>query len=74
MADRGAFMAINTSLQQMAGGVAAAVGGLIVKQATPHSPLQHFDVVGYILSVVCILNIFMFYRVFRIIDSRKEQR
>lgn len=73
MADRGAFMAINTSLQQMAGGVAAAVGGLIVKQATPNSPLQHFDVVGYILSIVCILNIFLFVRIFRIIESRKLQ-
>jgi predicted MFS family arabinose efflux permease len=73
MADRGAFMAINTSLQQMAGGFAAAVGGLIVKQATPHSPLQHFDTVGYILSVVCIVNIFMFMRIFRIIAARKVQ-
>ncbi|GAA4453402.1 MFS transporter [Rurimicrobium arvi] len=70
MPDRGAFMAINTSLQQMAGGVAAAIAGKIVTQATPKSPLMHFDTVGYILSVVCIINIVMFFRVYRMVQSR----
>lgn len=74
MADRGAFMAVNTSLQQMAGGLAAALGGLIVHQATPSSPLQHFDVVGYILAIVCLLNIFLFVRIFRIVASRKTHQ
>lgn len=34
LADRGAFMSINSSLQQIAGGVAAAAAGMIVKQKT----------------------------------------
>jgi MFS family permease len=32
LADRGAFMSINSSLQQIAGGVAAAAAGMIVQQ------------------------------------------
>jgi len=32
--DRGAFMSINSSLQQIAGGIAAAIGGMIVVQPT----------------------------------------
>ena len=32
MPDRGAFMSINSSLQQIAGGIAAAFAGMIVLQ------------------------------------------
>ncbi|GAC1532139.1 MAG: MFS transporter [Sediminibacterium sp.] len=39
MQDRGAFMSINSSLQQIAGGIAAGVGGMIVVQQTKTSPL-----------------------------------
>jgi hypothetical protein len=38
LADRGAFMSINPSLQQIAGGVAAAAAGMIVKQKTSSVP------------------------------------
>jgi predicted MFS family arabinose efflux permease len=44
-ASRGAFMAVNASLQQFAGGVAAAVAGLIVVQ-TPGGALERYDVLG----------------------------
>src|SRR4030095_16577226 len=44
--DRGAFMSINASVQQMAGGVAAWVAGLIVVQLDNNSPLQHYDILG----------------------------
>jgi predicted MFS family arabinose efflux permease len=52
MQDRGAFMSINSSLQQISGGVAAAIGGLIVKQETPHSPLLHFNWLGYFILII----------------------
>ena len=39
MQDRGAFMSISSSLQQIAGGIAAAVGGMIVVQKNKFSPL-----------------------------------
>src|SRR6187549_3297393 len=51
MQDRGAFMSINSSLQQIAGGIAAAVGGMIVIQKTKTSPLEHYDVLGYVIVV-----------------------
>src|SRR5678816_2294854 len=63
MQDRGAFMSINSSLQQIAGGVAAAVGGMIVVQKTKTSPLQHYDTLGYVIVVIIILNIIQLYRV-----------
>ena len=73
MQDRGAFMSINSSLQQIAGGIAAAVGGMIVVQKTKTSPLQHYDTLGYVIVVIIILNIIQLYRVSNMIKARKHK-
>jgi len=70
--DRGAFMSINSSLQQIAGGIAAGVGGMIVVQQTKTSPLQHYNTLGYVIVVIIILNIIQLYRVSNLIKSRKH--
>ena len=72
MQDRGAFMSINSSLQQIAGGIAAAVGGMIVVQKTKTSPLQHYDVLGYVIVVIIIANIIQVYRVNNLIKAQKS--
>ncbi len=59
MADRGAFMSINASLQQIAGGIAALFAGLIVHQKTPESPLEHYNILGYTIVGITILCIIM---------------
>lgn len=69
MQDRGAFMSINSSLQQIAGGIAAAFGGLIVVQQTKTSPLQRYDTLGYVVAVIIMINIFLVYRVSKIIKG-----
>ncbi len=70
MQDRGAFMSINSSLQQIAGGIAAAVAGTIVVQKTEYSPLEHYDTLGYIVSGITLLSIFLMYRVSRMVKRR----
>ena len=72
MQDRGAFMSINSSLQQIAGGIAAAVGGLIVVQKTKTSPLEHYNTLGYVISVIIIFNIIMVYRMNKIIKAQQH--
>ena len=72
MQDRGAFMSINSSLQQIAGGVAAGVGGMIVVQKTKTSPLLHYNTLGYVIVVIIIINIIMVYRVSKIIKARQH--
>jgi predicted MFS family arabinose efflux permease len=69
MKDRGAFMSINSSLQQMAGGIAAICAGLIVTQPTKHSPLQHYNILGYVVSVVIIVCAFLVFRVSRLVKD-----
>jgi len=63
MEDRGAFMSINSSMQQIAGGVAAAVSGMIVVQKTKFSPIEHYDTVGFVVVAVTLISIFLMYRV-----------
>ncbi|MEO6405432.1 MAG: MFS transporter [Ferruginibacter sp.] len=72
MQDRGAFMSINSSLQQIAGGFAAAIGGMIVVQKTKTSPLQHYNTLGYLIVGIMILNILMVYRVSNIVKARQH--
>jgi predicted MFS family arabinose efflux permease len=71
MKDRGAFMSINSSLQQMAGGIAALVGGSIVLQKTETSPLERFDILGYVVVCVILINILLTYRVFKFVKKNR---
>lgn len=73
MEDRGAFMSINSSLQQIAGGIAAAIGGLVIYQKDKNSPLEHYDSLGILVSVIVLINIFLVYRVHLIIKKRVAQ-
>lgn len=75
MQDRGAFMSINSSLQQIAGGIAAAFAGTIVVQKDKFSPLEHYDTLGYIIIVISFITIFLLYRVSKLVKKNtKESR
>jgi predicted MFS family arabinose efflux permease len=68
--DRGAFMSINSSLQQIAGGIAAAVAGMIVVQKDKFSPIEHYNTVGYVIIVIGCLGVFFVYRVSKIFTGK----
>ena len=72
MQDRGAFMSLNASLQQAAGGLAASVGGLIVTQETKTSPLHHYNTLGYVIVFIIVANIIQAYRVSKLVKSQKH--
>lgn len=60
MPDRGAFMSINSSFQQVSGGVASFVAGLIVTQA-PSGILERYDILGYVVIGSMIIAMAMIY-------------
>ena len=60
MADRGAFMSINSSVQLLAGGIAAKVAGQIVSENLDHS-LVHYDTLCYVVSGTAIITAIMVY-------------
>jgi predicted MFS family arabinose efflux permease len=74
MKDRGAFMSINSSLQQIAGGLAAGVGGLIVFQKDKFSPLEHYNTVGVIVCILSLFGIYAVYRVSKIVKARQAAK
>jgi predicted MFS family arabinose efflux permease len=71
--DRGAFMSINSSLQQIAGGIAAAFAGMIVVQKDKFSPLEHYNTLGFIIIGISILSILLMYRVSKVIKKKTTQ-
>ncbi len=69
-ADRGAYMSINSSLQQMAGGLAAIVAGFIVKQDGKNAPIENFDVLGYIMLGFMLWCLYLVFRVNRLVNTK----
>jgi predicted MFS family arabinose efflux permease len=63
MADRGAYMSVNSSLQQMAGGLAAMFAGLVVVQHSKTSPIENFDILGYVMVAMMIWCLYLVNRV-----------
>ncbi len=72
--DRGAFMSVNSSLQQMAGGIAAKVGGFILIRKDEFSPLGNYDILGYIIVVISIIGIVMLWRVNNLLKKSDTQK
>ncbi|HEV7985064.1 MAG TPA: hypothetical protein VGP20_02785, partial [Steroidobacteraceae bacterium] len=68
-ADRGSYMAVSSSLQQFSGGIAAAVGGLIVVQRADGA-LEHFEVLGYLLTLTTLVSLGMMYLIQRRIEGQ----
>jgi predicted MFS family arabinose efflux permease len=67
-ADRGSYMSISSSIQQISGGIAATVGGLIVTQ-TATGALVDFDIVGYVLVGTTLITLVMMYFINRRITA-----
>ncbi|HEX8015306.1 MAG TPA: MFS transporter [Flavobacterium sp.] len=71
--DRGAFMSINSSLQQIAGGIAAAFAGMIVVQKDKFSPIEHYNTLGFIIIGISILSILLMFRVSKLVKKNAQE-
>ncbi|CAH0997089.1 Purine efflux pump PbuE [Emticicia aquatica] len=58
--DRGAFMSINSSIQQISGGAASALAGVIVTQGS-NGTMQNYPLLGYVVVASMVITIFMLY-------------
>jgi len=73
--DRGAFMSINSSIQQISGGIATFIAGLIVVQKTETSPLENYDMLGYVVIGASLITVMMMYIIHRqVIDGANKQK
>ncbi|WP_276484541.1 MFS transporter [Paraflavitalea pollutisoli] len=67
--DRGAFMSINSSVQQVSGGIAATISGMIIVE-NPDKSLGHFDTVGYVTIAAMLVAAVIMYFVARQVQHK----
>lgn len=67
--NRGAFMAVSASLQQVTGGIASVLAGWIVVEG-PNGVLERFDVVGYIIIGTSLVTLVMMYFIHRHVPEK----
>jgi MFS family permease len=67
---RGGFMSANASVQHIASGLGAYVGGLIITQASPEAPLGRYGYVGWLGAGATVVTLWLAGRV-RIVDDRQ---
>ncbi|MCX2480977.1 MFS transporter [Pedobacter sp. MC2016-15] len=65
--DRGAFMSVNSSIQQIAGGIGAAIAGQVVTQHGQGMPLGNYGILGFTVASFSMLAWFFIYRVDKLV-------
>jgi predicted MFS family arabinose efflux permease len=68
--DRGAYMGINSSVQQISGGIASMIAGLIVVQSADGA-LERYDLLGYIVAATMALTIAMMYSINKYVTKKQ---
>lgn len=61
-ADRGAYMSISSSIQQVSGGIAAAIAGGIIHIAADGA-VEGFPVIGYVAGCASLITLGMMWRI-----------
>jgi predicted MFS family arabinose efflux permease len=69
--NRGAFMSVNSSLQQISGGVASMIGGLIVV-VNINGPVENFPTLGYLLSFTTLISIWFMYMISQKVEGSQS--
>lgn len=70
MRDRGAFMSINSSVQQISGGIAALCAGMIVYQQADNT-FVHYDILGYVVTGTMIITMILLYPINRYVINNQ---
>lgn len=67
--DRGAYMSVSSSIQQISGGIAAYAAGLIVFKQ-PNGNLDHYDRLGYVVNGAMIITLVMMFFINRMVQAK----
>jgi predicted MFS family arabinose efflux permease len=70
--NRGAFMSISSSVQQVAGGIAAVAAGMIVAK-TADEKLLHFEVIGYAVAGASLVTMILNHAISRQLAATKTK-
>lgn len=72
-AERGAFMNVNSAIQQSSGGIASILGGVILIDDPDGLGFQNFEVLGYATLASILLCIVLMYRVNKIVEAKRNK-
>ena len=64
-------MSINSSVQQLGGGIASAAGGLIIAESSK-GLLVHYDILGYVTVAAFMICGVLMWRVNRQLESKPK--
>jgi predicted MFS family arabinose efflux permease len=56
-------MSLNSSAQSLASGSSAAIAGMIISQADEHSPLENYNIVGYVAIGATLISLLILRRI-----------
>jgi predicted MFS family arabinose efflux permease len=68
--DRGAYMSVNSATMQISGGIASVIAGLIVSQS-PTGMIEHYDILGYVVSGLMGVMIVMMYFINKSVEAKQ---
>jgi predicted MFS family arabinose efflux permease len=69
---RGSFNAVSASLQQLSGGIASILAGIVVGQG-PAGDIKRFDVLGYIVVATTLASLWLMYFIQRaVVDTPRR--
>lgn len=71
--DRGAYMSVSSSIQQISGGLAAVLAGLIVV-AEPGGRLDHFDTLGNVIIGSTMITMFLMFMIGKLLKRITHQQ
>jgi predicted MFS family arabinose efflux permease len=71
--DRGAYMSVSSSIQQISGGLAAILAGLIVV-AEPSGRLDHFDTLGNVIIGSTMITMFLMFMIGKLLKRITHQQ
>jgi predicted MFS family arabinose efflux permease len=71
--DRGAFMSINSSVQQISGGISSFIAGLIVYQSAS-GQLQRYPLLGIVVNIATLAALAMIYWLHQHVNIKKSEK
>jgi len=69
---RGSFNAVSASVQQVSGGIASIIAGIVVAQS-PAGDLQRFDLLGYVVVATTLLSLGLMYFIQRAVTEASRR-
>jgi predicted MFS family arabinose efflux permease len=68
---RGSFMSVNSSMQQVSGGIASVLAGLIIYENADHS-LGGLHELGYVIALISLGSLWVMYFVHKIVSQKVQ--